>query len=115
MKKLLAVSLAIAVAVAVPAFARSTTLHLTANKNAFAFNTKKLTARAGTVTIKLTNPSSTQHGIAIEGHGVDKDGKIVGKGRVSSVTVKLKPGTYEFYCPVPGHKALGMKGKLVVR
>ena len=29
-------------------------------------------------------------------------------------TRRLKPGTYEFYCPVPGHRALGMKGKLIV-
>ena len=26
-----------------------------------------------------------------------------------------KPGTYEFYCPAPGHKTTGMKGHLVVR
>jgi hypothetical protein len=25
-----------------------------------------------------------------------------------------KNGTYEMYCPVDGHKALGMKGKLTV-
>jgi uncharacterized cupredoxin-like copper-binding protein len=30
------------------------------------------------------------------------------------VTVDLKPGTYEFYCPVDGHKAGGMKGELTV-
>jgi uncharacterized cupredoxin-like copper-binding protein len=30
------------------------------------------------------------------------------------VSVKLKPGKYEFYCPVPGHKAKGMEGTLVV-
>jgi len=31
------------------------------------------------------------------------------------VTVTLKPGTYQFYCPVPGHKAAGMKGTLTVQ
>ena len=31
------------------------------------------------------------------------------------VTVTLKKGTYEFYCPVSGHKAAGMKGRIVVR
>ena len=30
------------------------------------------------------------------------------------MTVKLKKGTYTFYCPVDGHEAAGMKGKLVV-
>ena len=115
MKKLLALAVAGALLVTGVAAARSTTLHLAAKQNALAFNTKKLTAKAGTVTIKLTNPSALQHGVAIEGHGVDKDGKIVGKGRVSSVTVKLKPGKYTFYCPVPGHEDAGMKGTLVVK
>jgi plastocyanin len=115
MKKLLALTLAIAIVAAGTALARSTTLHLAAKKSTWAFNTKRLTARAGTVTIKLTNPSSTAHGIAIEGHHVDRDGKIVGKGKVSSVTVKLKPGRYTFYCPVPGHEEAGMKGVLVVK
>ena len=114
MKKLLALTLAIALVAAGTALARSTTLHLAAKKNVLAFNTKRLTARAGTVTIKLTNPSSTSHGIAIEGQGVDRDGKVVGQGRVSSVTVKLKPGKYTFYCPVPGHRQAGMKGTLIV-
>jgi uncharacterized cupredoxin-like copper-binding protein len=29
--------------------------------------------------------------------------------------VNLKPGTYEFYCPVDSHKAQGMKGTLTVK
>jgi uncharacterized cupredoxin-like copper-binding protein len=62
----------------------------------------------------MKNPSGLPHGIAVEGHGVDKDGKTVQKGGTSKVTVTLRKGTYEFYCPVDGHKAAGMKGKLVV-
>jgi uncharacterized cupredoxin-like copper-binding protein len=45
---------------------------------------------------------------------VDKDGQIVTPGSKSTIIVTLKPGTYEYYCPVPGHKAAGMKGTLVV-
>jgi plastocyanin len=92
----------------------ATTLSLRASKTALKFNKKTLHASHGKVTIKMTNPSSTRHGIAIEGHKIDKDGKIVGKGKTSTVTVTLKKGTYEFYCPVSGHKAAGMKGKLIV-
>jgi plastocyanin len=93
--------------------AASTTLHLTASKTMLMFNTKKLTAKAGKVTIVLSNPSSTPHGISIEGHGVDKDGKVVSKG-TTSVTATLKKGSYTFFCQVPGHEAAGMKGTLTV-
>jgi uncharacterized cupredoxin-like copper-binding protein len=80
------------------------------------FDPRKLKAKAGAVTLVMDNPSSTgkSHGIAIEGNGVDKDGQIVSPGSKSTITVTLKPGTYEFYCPVPAHKAAGMKGRLVV-
>jgi uncharacterized cupredoxin-like copper-binding protein len=73
-------------------------------------------AKPGKVTLHLTNPSSAgmNHGIAIDGKGVDKDGKIVAPGKVSTVTVTLKKGKYTFYCPVPGHEQAGMKGTLTV-
>ena len=66
------------------------------------FDKTTLDAKAGTVTINLDNPSSTPHGIAVEGNGVDKDSQTVTSSK-TSVTVDLKPGTYKFYCPVPGH------------
>ena len=54
------------------------------------------------------------HGIGIKTNGVDKDGQIVSPGSKSTVTVNLKPGKYEFYCPIPSHKAAGMTGTLIV-
>jgi uncharacterized cupredoxin-like copper-binding protein len=35
-------------------------------------------------------------------------------GSKSTLTVTLKAGTYDYYCPVPAHKAAGMKGTLTV-
>jgi plastocyanin len=80
------------------------------------FEQRKLKAKSGAVTLVMENPSGSgkPHGIAIEGNGVDKDGQIVQPGSKSTITVTLKPGTYEYYCPVPAHKAAGMKGKLTV-
>jgi plastocyanin len=80
------------------------------------FSKRALTARAGTVTIRLANGSddSLPHAIAIEGNGVDKDGPTVQPGGTSTVTVRLKPGRYTFYCPVDGHEDGGMKGTLTV-
>jgi len=83
---------------------------------ALKFNVSTLHAKAGKVTMVMMNPASSgvPHGISVEGHGVDQDGAIVKSGGTSMVTVTLKPGTYSFYCPVPGHEAAGMKGTLVV-
>jgi plastocyanin len=94
------------------------TLSLKASASgALKFNKKKLSASRGTVTIVMTNPSSSgvKHGVAVEGKGVDKDGAIVKPGRKSTLTVRLKkPGKYEFYCPFDGHKNAGMKGTLTI-
>jgi uncharacterized cupredoxin-like copper-binding protein len=81
------------------------------------FTMPKLTAKAGKVTLQMANPSSAgmDHGIAVEGNGVDKDGPTVAAGKTSSVTVTLKKGTYTYYCPVPGHKQAGMVGTLTVQ
>ena len=102
---------------AAPAAGGASTVKLSADPNgALAFNTKTLTAKAGKVTLDMTKPGSSglPHAIAIEGNGVDKDGATVQPGGSSKVTVTLKPGTYQFYCPIPGHKAAGMEGTLTV-
>jgi uncharacterized cupredoxin-like copper-binding protein len=80
------------------------------------FEQRTLKAKAGAVSLVMGNPSGSgkAHGIGIQGNGIDKDGSIVQPGAASTVTVTLKPGTYEYYCPVPAHKAAGMTGKLTV-
>jgi uncharacterized cupredoxin-like copper-binding protein len=79
------------------------------------FDKSSLTGKAGKVTLVMDNPSSVPHAIAVEGNGVDKNGTTVQKGGTSKVSVDLKPGKYEFYCPVDGHKQAGMKGELTVK
>ena len=81
---------------------------------ALRFTTESLQANAGEVQIVMENPSSVSHNVAIKGSGVDEKGEIVGKDEESEVSATLQPGTYEFYCSVPGHEAAGMKGELVV-
>jgi len=91
------------------------TLNLSADPGgALKFDKSDLSAKAGKVTLVMKNPSSLPHAIAVEGKGVDKDGQTVGNGGTSTVTVALKPGRYEFYCPVDGHKQAGMEGHLTV-
>jgi len=90
------------------------TLKLAADKSALKFDKSSLTAKAGKVTLEMENPSQLPHAVAIKGNGVDVDGKTVGNGETSTASSDLKPGTYTFYCPVPGHEAAGMKGTLTV-
>jgi|SRR5947209_4419746 len=95
-----------------------TNLTLKADPNGdLKFDKKDLSAKKGFVTITMDNPrtSGTKHGIAVEGKGVDENGKNVNPGKESKVTVKLtKTGSYTFYCPVDGHRAAGMKGHLTI-
>jgi plastocyanin len=88
-------------------------LSLQADPSQLKFNTKKLSAKAGKVTITMTNPSPLQHDIAIKG-GANAQGPVVGQGGKSVVTVTLKPGKYTFYCSVDSHEAAGMNGELDV-
>lgn len=81
---------------------------------ALAFGTTELEAKAGLVTISMTNPSPVPHDVAIKGNGIDVKGPVALKGGTSSVSARLEPGTYTFYCSVPGHEAAGMKGTLTV-
>src|SRR4051812_8229560 len=87
------------------------TYKLSAAKSGLKFNVTTIRAKAGKVTLSMANPASVNHAVAIKSHG---SGKSVGKGGTSTVTATLKKGTYTFYCPVPGHEAGGMKGKLIV-
>jgi len=80
-----------------------------------AFNTTSLSAKAGKVTLDMSNPAAVPHGIAVEGNGLDQKGPTVNQGGASTLTVTLKPGKYTFYCPVDQHKAAGMKGTLTVK
>lgn len=76
------------------------------------------TAKPGALTIDSQNKSSTPHDIAIQqgSNGtVLATGKVVSGGGVSTVTVNLKPGTYTFFCTVPGHRQAGMVGTITVK
>jgi plastocyanin len=95
---------------------KAQTLKLSADPGgALKFDKSSLTAKPGKITIVMDNPSSLPHAIEVEGKGVEAEGDTVGKGGVSKATATVKAGTYEYYCPVDGHKAAGMEGKLTVQ
>ncbi len=81
-----------------------------------AFTKTTLSAKAGTVTIAFTNHSPAPHNFTLEkGAG----GPPVGatptfNGATKTLSAKLAPGTYTFFCTVPGHRTAGMQGTLTV-
>jgi plastocyanin len=81
-----------------------------------AYTTTSATAKAGKVTVDFTNPQALTHDVAIESSSGDEVGKteLIASGS-DSATVDLKPGTYTFYCSVPGHREAGMEGTLTVK
>jgi plastocyanin len=80
------------------------------------FVQKSATAKAGEVTVDFANASPVPHDVAIE----DSSGKTLGQTEVinggsDSTEINLKPGTYTFYCTIPGHREAGMEGTLTVK
>lgn len=80
-----------------------------------AFTSDSATSKAGKVTVDFTNESPVPHDVAIE----DSNGETLGQTETvaegsDSTEVELKPGTYTFYCTVPGHRQAGMEGTLTV-
>jgi len=80
------------------------------------YNTTSLTAKAGSVAITFTNSAPLQHNVTVE----SSSGSTVGatpifQGGSKVLNLNLKPGTYKFYCSVPGHRQAGMEGTLVVK
>jgi len=72
------------------------------------------TVKPGTYTFVVVNKGPSSHDLTINGPGVaDKATPISGPG-TQTLTVTLKKGTYDLFCSVPGHKALGMDTKLQV-
>jgi plastocyanin len=74
------------------------------------------TVSAGPVSFRVKNAGSMTHGFQILGPGVDKGSQPIAVGQSASLTVTLKPGTYEIYCPMSeeSHKKVGMVTKLTV-
>jgi plastocyanin len=95
----------------------ASTLKFEADPNGqLAYTTTSATAKAGEVTIDFKNPQSLTHDVAIESSSGEEIGKteLIADGS-DSTTVDLEPGTYTFYCSVPGHREAGMEGTLTVK
>lgn len=66
-----------------------------------AFTQKSYEAKAGTIRIELDNQDSVLHNITLR----QGNKQVVQSNpkKAETGTVDLQPGSYEFYCSVPGH------------
>src|SRR5205807_5623456 len=74
------------------------------------------TIAAGAVRFAVTNAGSIPHGFEVEGQGLEKEIETIQPGASDTLSLSLKPGSYEVYCPVgsDSHKKLGMDTHLKV-
>ena len=82
-----------------------------------AYNQKSASANAGSVTVDFQNNQAISHDVAIQ---KGSSGPIIGQTDLvssgsASTTVNLTPGSYTFFCTVPGHREAGMVGTLTVK
>jgi hypothetical protein len=74
------------------------------------------TLPAGQVTFNVTNGGTIPHGLEVEGRGIERETPLIQPGHTAALTVTLRPGRYELYCPVgeDSHRKLGMMTRIEV-
>jgi uncharacterized cupredoxin-like copper-binding protein len=79
----------------------------------FKIELPKTALAAGSYEFDVSNDGKAPHDLTIKGP-VNKATPEIDPGGEAKLTVDLKPGTYDFYCAVPGHRQLGMEQKVTV-
>lgn len=89
---------------------------ITATEQEFSIALSQTSVPPGTYTFVAVNKGKLAHSLAANGPGVSNQ-RIPGTippGASKALTVTLSQGTYEVYCPVPGHKQQGMVAHVTV-
>ncbi len=90
----------------------SVTIHLSEYK----LDPPALSLAAGTYDVTGVNRGTISHALELSGNGTDLHTKDFAypPGHAEGFQVTLTPGTYQFFCPIDGHRGLGMQATLVV-
>jgi uncharacterized cupredoxin-like copper-binding protein len=72
-------------------------------------------ARTGTFTLTVSNAGSVTHALEVQGPAGEVKSGPIAPGQAMQVKLALtKPGRYQWYCPIDGHRGRGMRGTVVV-
>jgi plastocyanin/mono/diheme cytochrome c family protein len=72
----------------------------------------EVTAKPGD-TIAVNNPGVLEHDFTVDEWGI-KDPLAGGASTTITIPADAAPGTYTFYCSVPGHREQGMEGTITI-
>jgi uncharacterized cupredoxin-like copper-binding protein len=98
-----------------PASAAAPTKVIAASLTEFHITLSRSTFSTGSYTFVAKNNGKVVHSLAITGPGANKRTGSLSPGQSAHLTVTFKTGTYDIFCPVPGHKALGMNVNVRVK
>lgn len=98
-----------------PRLAAAATIRLSARE--FTFTPREATAPPGEATFAVANEGAIEHDFVLEDASRKTAAQIpvLEPGQTLEVAATLRPGTYVFYCSLPGHREAGMAGTLTVR
>ena len=68
----------------------------------------------GAYTFRAVNNGKVVHSLEITGPGVSATTPNLQPGQSANLNVTLQNGSYDLFCPIPGHKALGMNQEITV-
>jgi plastocyanin len=93
----------------------------------YKFNPASPSTKSGLIRIEASNAGREYHAlrVVVPGAGgapadnlqqiADTTIGEIGPGGTETLNLKLKPGTYTWYCPLSNHRELGMRGKLKIQ
>jgi uncharacterized cupredoxin-like copper-binding protein len=72
-------------------------------------------SKPGTYVFEGVNKGTISHALAISGAGISQSSSPVAPGQTTMLKVTLtKAGQYQIYCPIDGHKNMGMRGTVTL-
>lgn len=95
--------------------AASTSRTVGVNETEYRISLGRATVPHGRITFSIANFGQDDHNLKVARHqiGYGFSGRIAA-GSHTQFTVRLKPGKYNLYCSIPGHRTMGMLARLTV-
>lgn len=87
---------------------------MTVNETEFRLGLSTSTFTAGTYTFTAVNQGKIEHSLEITGPGVKAETATLSPGQSAQLHVTLQAGSYDLFCPIGSHKALGMNQEITV-